>query len=333
MQVQLTFSEQGSDAALGAVSNQNDSAHRGEAGGGERSRDSATNMLIRVQLQDSSGGVLRDATPNSDGQVSMVVCPTGSYRLRVTGSAIEEAIVEDLQPGRGDKLVNVELHRKGTKEPARVQKSTVSAKRLGVPKKAQKQLDKGDKALKQGKLDVAQSYYTKAIAIYPQFEEAENNLGIALMRAGQKPEGRAAFERAIAMDEHYAPAFLNLAKIAFDEKRFNNAHALATQALKSEPFNTGALFITAESAFFKGEYGEAISYARTLHSLPHKQFALVHFLAARSLEAEHHTDEAVTEYQTFLEEDPADPNAARARELLALLQASATAERMPGSQH
>jgi hypothetical protein len=86
------------------------------------------------------------------------------------------------------------------------------------------------------------------------------------------------------------------------------------------------LFMATQAAFFAGNYGETVSYARTLHSLPHKQYALIHFLAGKSLEAEHQPVEAITEYQTFIAEDPKDPNTARARELLTLLQASRVAE-------
>jgi hypothetical protein len=70
-----------------------------------------------------------------------------------------------------------------------------------------------------------------------------------------------------------------------------------------------------------------------LHSLPHKQYALAHFLAAKSLEAENQPVEAMTEYRTFVEEDPSDPNAARARELLMLLQISTRTNAGQDSNH
>src|SRR5260370_38234835 len=156
----------------------------------------------------------------------------------------------------------------------------------------------------------------------PSFEEAENSLGVVLMRQGRENEGRVAFERAISVNNNYAPAQVNFAKIAFDEKRFEDACGLARQALKSEPLNAGALFVAAESSFFRRDYQETVSYTRTLHSVPHQQYAVAHYLAAKSLDLQHQTEAASAEYQTFLEEDPGDPNAKRARELLVLLQAS-----------
>jgi len=257
----------------------------------------------------------------------MTVCRRSIYRLRITGPTIEEAVVDSVQPGSGDSLVTVVLHRKLGKEQRKAQEATVSAHRLRIPNKARKQLAKGDAAMKKGKLADAEKCYTRAITIYPQFEEARNSLGVVLMQEGKKTEGTAAFEGAVAVNHNYAPAQINLAKIAFDDKRFDDAYTLARQALKSEPLNAGALFVAAESAFFKGEYADTVSYTRTLHSIPHEQYGLAHYLAAKSLEAQHQPEAAIVEYQTFLEEDPSDPNAKRARELVTLLQASAVPAR------
>jgi len=332
MQVQLAFgADQTLEAVPGTISGQKDSMHRDDAGGGERSHAFNASMQIRVQLQDALGGTLQESTPNAEGKLQFTVCSDGSYRLRVTGLTVEEAMVEDLQPGRGDRMVNVTLHHKGIKPAPNAPNTTVSARELHIPRKAQAQLDKGDSALRQNKLEQAGSHYAKAIEIYPEFAQAQNNLGIVLMRQGKKDQGRAAFERALTIDSQYAPAQLNLAKIAVDEKRFPDALDRARLALKTEPLNRSALFVATQAAFFAGDYAQTIRYARTLHALPHQPYALIHFLAGKSLEAEHRPVEAMSEYQSFIAEDPNDPNAARARELLTLLQASRASD--PAAPH
>jgi hypothetical protein len=333
MQVQLTFGDELKDTDRSAVSNENDSLHRGDTAGVQRSQGFATNMQIHVQLQDPTAGTLQELAPGSDGQLRMMVCKNSIYRLRITGPAIEETIVDSVQPGNGDRMLTVVLHRKLTGEDRKTQPTTISATRLNVPKKARKEMKKGDAALKKGRLEEARKYYERAVEIYPQFEEAENNLGIVLMQEGKTAEGKKSFQRSVAINPRYASGYLNLAKIAFDDKRYNDAESLARQALTTEPLNPGALFLAAESAFFKGEYSDTVSYSRTLHSLPHKQYALAHFLAAKSLEAENQPAQAMTEYRMFLEEDPSDPNAARARELLMLLQASTNTSAGQDSNH
>jgi Tfp pilus assembly protein PilF len=323
MQVQLAYGEnESAETVPGDISSQKDSMHRDAAVGGEQGHAFKNNMQVRVELQDALGGTLQQGSPNAEGKLQFTTCSDGAYRLRVTGPNIEESLVEDLQPGRGDRMVNVTLHHKPETSKPNAPRATASTLALHIPRKAHKQLERGDAALRQGKLGNAEERYAKAVEIYPQFAQAENNLGIVLMKEGRRPEGKTAFERALAIDARYAPAQVNLAKIAFDDKRFQDALKLARQALTTEPLSTAALFVATEASFFSGNYSDTISYSRTLHLLPHKEFSLIHFLAARSLEAEHRSDEATSEYQTFLREDPHDPNAARARESLTLLQAA-----------
>src|SRR5206468_8448834 len=121
--------------------------HHGDAAGVRRSQGFAANMQIHVQLQDPTAGTLQELAPGSDGQLRMMVCKNSIYRLRITGPAIEEAIVDSVQPGHGDRMLTVVLHRKLTGEERKTQPTTVSASRLNVPKKARKEMKKGDAAL------------------------------------------------------------------------------------------------------------------------------------------------------------------------------------------
>lgn len=326
MKVQLTFDEQASDFAPGAVATQNDPLHRGDSAENEHRYDFNA-MQIHIQLQDPVGGTFQEQTPNSDGLVRMTVCRKSIYRLRVVGPQIEEAIVDSVQPGSGDSLVTVVLHRKLTKEEEelareqrKAQRTMISAHSLNIPGKARKQVEKGDSALKRGELADAEKAYSKAIAFHPEYEEAENKLGVVYMREGKRSEGQTAFTRSLEMNHDYAPARINLAKIAFDEKRYDDAYSFVTHALRSEPLNPDALFVAAEAAFFKGAYAETVSYTQTLHTLPHAKYALAHFLAGRSLEEQNQPQAALAQYETFIQEDPSDPNAPHARELIAYLQ-------------
>src|SRR6185437_7332377 len=97
-----------------------------------------------------------------------------------------------------------------------------------VPAKARKQVDKGDAALKAGALPAAEKAYSTAVALYPEFEEAQNKLGVVIMQEGRKAEGQAAFTKSLQINAAYAPAQVNLAKVAFDEKRYDDAYALVT---------------------------------------------------------------------------------------------------------
>jgi tetratricopeptide (TPR) repeat protein len=315
VQIQLMF---GDDAREAGLSNHDVSQHSDSAGARKLSFDSSSD--IRVQVSEQVGGVVADVMPSAEGKVVVNLCKNNRYSLRVTGSDIQEVTIDSLQPNRGDKLLNIVLHPKLTKEQRKAREASVSANRLRVPRKAQKELDKGNKAWQEGKVEKARAHFEKAVAIYPQFDEAENNLGLVFIRQNQRDAARAAFEQAIKANEKYAPALVNLARLEFDDKHYADASRLAKQALAVEPLSPAGLFVAAEATFFQKRYAETVSYTKTLHTLPHSNYALAHYLSGKALEAEGQAAEATIEYQTFVDEDPSDPNATRARELLALLQ-------------
>jgi tetratricopeptide (TPR) repeat protein len=315
VQIQLMFGDDASDVML---SNHDTAQHSDNAGARKQTFDSSSD--IRVQVSEQLGGVVAENAPTAEGKVVVNLCKNNRYTLRVTGSTIQEVTIDSIQPNRGDRLITIVLHPKLTKEQQKAREAAVSAKRLGVPRKAVKELEKGNRAWKDGKVEKARAHFEKAIAIYPQFDEAQNALGLLLIRENQREAARAAFSHAIEANPKYAPALINLAKLEFDAKQYANAARLAQQALATEPLSPPGLFVAAEATFFAKRYAETVSYAKTLHTLPHSQYALAHYLAAKALESQGQIADAALEYQTFVDEDPSDPNATRARELLALLQ-------------
>jgi len=327
MQIRLSFEDNGAEgeSGNGSIDIQNDSAHRQGNASEARNIDFAT-MQIRVQLQDAQGVPLQETTPRSDGKVTLRVCSRSAYRVRVTGADIEESVADDVQPGRGDRIMTMVLHHKGNNQKSKPGKGTISVNRLRVPKKAQKELEQGNRALAKGKLEDAKRDFERAIEFYPAYDQAYNNLGVVLMQTGDRETGQQAFEKAVALNDHFAHAYLNLAKIAIDDKQYAKACDLARKSLSSEPLNPGALFVAAEASFFTHSFSDTVTYTRTLHTLPHEKFALAHFLSGKGLEAQNLPAQALAEYELFLKEDPSDSNAPKALEAIRVLRSSGLAQ-------
>src|SRR5262249_33744375 len=135
VQVQLLFGDEAADITL----SNRDSAYNGDTAGARKmSFDSSSD--IRVQISEQVGGIVAEGSPSPEGRVVVNLCKNNRYSLRVTGSTIQEVTIDSLQPGRGDQLVTVVLHPKLTKEQRKAMEASVSAARLRVPKKAQKEL-------------------------------------------------------------------------------------------------------------------------------------------------------------------------------------------------
>jgi tetratricopeptide (TPR) repeat protein len=134
---------------------------------------------------------------------------------------------------------------------------------------------------------------------------------------------RPAFEKAISLNENFAEAYRNLARISLAERKFDETDQLLTRSLSADPLNPWALAYAAYAELQLHKFDEAIGHARKAHEGEHKGLASVHIVAAMALEATDKTAEAAGEYRTYLQEDPSGRDAPRAKEKLASIETPA----------
>jgi tetratricopeptide (TPR) repeat protein len=324
--IRVTLSFDDGSSITGNVStgqNQAGSGHERDTAVGQQSTEVAANLQIHVELQDSFGGNIDEKSPSGEGQVLFHVRNGGSYRIRVRGAEIEETVLDNVEPALGDRMLNIRLHRKGAKGLDSANKAIVPAKRLQAPKAALREVEKGDRALAAGDLHKARQAFEKAIELYPDYDIPYNNLGVVLMQSGDSEGGRRAFEKAIQLNDQFSRAYANLARIELAGKRYSQADDLISKAIAGDPLNAQALCLGTQSAYFSGKLDGAISYAKTLHTVSHKDCPIAHYLAGQAFATKNLPDDAIQEFELFLKEAPQDPNATKARQQIAQLKVRA----------
>jgi tetratricopeptide (TPR) repeat protein len=195
------------------------------------------------------------------------------------------------------------------------------ARRLKIPPAAQKEYDRGVAASEQQQWPQARQHFRNAIALYPDYDRAYNGLGVAAFNSNDLKAARAAFDRALGINDRYAAANRNLARILLSEKKYEQAERLLARSLTAEPMNAWALTWIAYAELQSRNYAAAVQNARQAHRLPHEGLAYVHMIAGSALEALRQQPAAADEYQLYLEEAPSGEFAEQAREALARLKA------------
>lgn len=335
IQVRLSYSD-GSDFLTTQGTPGANSESR-SAGTADRVNDSSTALQIRIQLQDAFGSVLEERSPNSDGTLEFKLSlqvrsrnggtpgmtATPSYRVRVFGPEIEEAVVDGVDPFHGETYLEIPLRRKSTGTAVKggaPSGAMVSIARLQVPDKARKELDKGNDLLRDKNFGGAEARFRKAIEIFPDYDQAYNNLGVLFIQTGRPDEARRNFQKAIAINDKFARAYTNLGKLDILEKNYDEGDQVLRKAIQADPTNPETLALAAQCAYFTKHYEDAVTDARQLHAMSHGEFGYAHFLAARSLEELQRSNDAAAEYKLFLKESPTSPNVPSARAALARLQ-------------
>ncbi len=89
--------------------------------------------------------------------------------------------------------------------------------------------------MEQGRLEEAVASYEQALRLKPDYAEAHNNLGIALMEQGRLEEAVASYEQALRVKPDYAEAHNNLGIALGDQGNLEEAVASYQQALRLKP--------------------------------------------------------------------------------------------------
>jgi len=278
---------------------------------------------IRVQLLSTAEVTMTERFTDDLGQVSISGLQPGNYRLRVTGQGLVEVTTPVFSIHRGEnshtEFVRMDSDREDEQAPGSSGGATVSALELNVPAKARKEFEKGQEAMQAAEWVEARSRLEKAIAVYPQYFSAHNNLGVVYMQMGDREKGRLAFERSLAINDQYTRAYRNLAQYELDEKDYAEAAMLLEKSLAADPLDAQAMTMLAQAQLAGGQTEQAILTARKAHSIPHEGASLAHLVAARALEHAGRANEAVEEYIAYLKEEPESKIAPRVRAALEAL--------------
>jgi len=286
--------------------------------------DRAPTTQLKVALT-GGGNQVAETYTNDHGDAQFLSVALGNYQVSVSGPGIQPAVSEtfEVDARRGTQSIFVRVQPASEDGPPKAGKgdsATVSANDLKVPKKASQEFDKATKLIAKQQWQKAIDQLNKALALYPSYAEAYNNLGVAYARLGDPAKEREALQKAIAANDHFAPAFVNLARMEMKENNFAAAEANLNKATTADPTDARTLALLAQVQLLDHHYQDAIASAGKVHGMSHGAFPLVHYIAARACERLNRLADAVSQLKLFLTEEPAGERAAAARQEMAAIQ-------------
>lgn len=276
--------------------------------------DRAVADQIKIQLTTPAGVPMAETFTRGEGEARFYNMEPGTYRIRATGTDIEERTSDSSFVINPREITHIEFFqvRRKSNGQATSTEGSISAAALNIPAKAESEFDKGVSAMKKQNLDEAQKRFARAVEVYPRYAAAFNNLGVIAMQRGNAAEGKSFFQQAMNADDQYAPPYLNLAKSHIGGKQYPEAMQLLTKANSLDPNNVEVLALLTMLEYDSSQMSSALSHARKLHTMPgHEKFAFAHYIAGKALEAQSQSQDALVEYRIFLKESPQGPTAVK----------------------
>jgi len=133
---------------------------------------------------------------------------------------------------------------------------TISAASIGhdAPSAAKKAAERGARHAIKRQHDKAIAEFQKALAIDPQYYEAENNLALEYKNAGQIDEAIRTLKHLTESAPGHVLAFNNLAALYCELKRYAEAEALERQAIRTHPFSFKTNLLLATALIRQGRF-------------------------------------------------------------------------------
>lgn len=282
---------------------------------------SACDVTTRVTLTGIEGPAA-GGSPNSDCEVEFSGIPVGSYHVTVSGLHFSTVDTGNISfQSAGPHEVEVKVNGGGTGSANGSQGSPlVGVADLNIPSRARKEFDKANELIGKKDFGKAIQRLNKAIAIYPAYSGAYNNLAVIYARLGDNAREREALQTAISANDRNAPAYVNLGRMNIKAGNFSEAEAALSKASALDPTDGMTMVLLTYVEFMDRHIDEAIASSRKAHSLQQGPHALVHQVAARAFELKHDDANAIAQLKLLLEEEQTGPRAEGARKELANLQ-------------
>jgi Tfp pilus assembly protein PilF len=277
---------------------------------------------IRVEVQGAYGGMVTFGNTDTAGMVRFSRLEPGKYKLHLTGNGIEvkdttELDLTDVGP-RYTYQVQVEA---SMNMDAAAPTGTVDA---NIPADARKEFEKGHENVQSKAWNDAQKHLEKAVAIYPKYAAAFDDLGEVYANLKQNEKAVQTFRTAAQLDEHAANANGYLGEFYYDNHDCKQAEPYLEHASNDQPKNPQLLLVLANCELQNGEPDKALANAQKVHAIPdHKKYASAHLIAGQVLSSQGNAKGAADEFRLFLKEDPSSPVAPKVKDALAQLDTAA----------
>jgi tetratricopeptide (TPR) repeat protein len=277
-------------------------------------------VMLRLE---SIRGVRSHSYTDNEGQFEFSVVQVGQYRLIVEPPKDRfETTVVDLEVfSEQPTVLTITLKEKGGTATTNSNETvTPSEADPLVPPAAKKEFDRAAALIRESKHEDAIAALRKAVALYPRYLMALNDLGTELLAVGKLEEATTELRRAMAIDAKAFNPHLNLGIVLVEQHEFTEARQELQTAVALRSNAPAARLYLGIALTGLDESGAAEVELKKAYSLGGTKYAVSLYHLGQIYLNQNKRDEAVKMLERYLIEEPNGKHAEQARKLIAAVQ-------------
>jgi tetratricopeptide (TPR) repeat protein len=272
---------------------------------------------VSIRLSTMTRGD-RVFTTNENGAFAFRGLPSGNYLITIDREVEYKPYttsVDVLQTGGGGRptptvvTVNIRLEYKD-----RNKVGIVNAELLSVPEKARNHYEKGLEESQKGNREAAIQEFKQAIAEYPSFTMAFNELGVQYLKLARIEEADHAFQNALKIDPDSIPALTNRGIANVMMKRYGEAVPILRKALEKNDQSAVCHYFLGQALANLGLFDEAENELVVSLKLGKEQMKEAHRILAIIYSSRGAKKQAAKALETYLKLAPDTPDADQIKE-------------------
>ncbi len=280
-----------------------------------------TQVLIRLRTFE---GLEKWGNAKLGNDATFTSLATGRYDVEVSALGYRTARTTVDVESRQGQTVQVVLQR-DARAPAGADASPPES---NVPARVRSDTERAVLAIQAGKLKEAEKRLRAAVKDAPQSVRANYLLGVVLIQLKQLPEAQKYLEQAIATDPKHALALTALGGLRLDQKDYTAASRLLEQAIAVNSQQWRPHGLLADVRLAQDDFAAARSEAELAIKLSDGSAHYALLTLGQALGALGRYADAADALERFLRAEPASPDAATVKSMLADL---AERQRSPGT--
>jgi tetratricopeptide (TPR) repeat protein len=276
----------------------------------------------RISLE-TGRGVKATIFTDNQGRFQFAGLAPGLYQIIIEGdkNRFETTTANVEVFPNAPSLVNIVLKERKSPNATKGGGNSVSAAELdpAIPAKAKKEFERASAASNEGKTEEAIAHLRQAIAIYPRYLMAHNDLGAQLLGQRKLDEAAAELRRALEIDPKAFNPHLNLGIVLVQQKKFSEAAPILKVAVSLDSGSPAARLYNGIALQGLNDLDGAEREFKSAHDLGSTPYAVALFHLGEVFMDKGDRKKAVAAFESYLHEAPDGTNVRQAKALLRTL--------------
>lgn len=281
--------------------------------------DRSSDGRVKVELETSERGNLSTLT-GPDGSFRFSNLLAGSYTVVVDGGGGFELARESvyIERDKMSRTVTVPIYlryKKSVQGTARA--GVLDAALAPIPKQALEQYEKGLRAAQAAESQKAIEYFHRAVALYPNFGSALNELGVQYLKIGKADRAAEALQAAVKLMPTGFPMNLNYGIALLNKNDYVAAETQLRRAVKINDLSAVARMYLGIALVKRRKYDEAEKeLRRAVDGAAAADVSMAHKYLGGLYWSRREYQRAAAELEKYLELSPQASDANRVRETI-----------------